>query len=112
MKTMTKKLNWKLKELPTASEVSDLVESGVITATEAKEMLFSEADDKDPTIQELKRQIEFLEGLVKDLSKNRSQAVWTYYNSSPLKLPSVVYTSGTTLTGGAVGTSYISRIVA
>ena len=113
---MTKKLNWKLTELPTASEVSDLVNSGVITAKEAKDILFSEVDDKDPTVRELKRQIEFLEGLVKELSKNRTSTVWSYMNSSPLKLPNIVYTSGTLTGSTSTGTtvrasSYIGKLI-
>lgn len=107
---MTKKLNWKLKQLPTASEVAELVDKKVITATEAKDMLFSEADDKDPTIAELKRQIEFLEGLVKELSKRESTHttyVTRYIQEWTPRLPDVVWCS-TSITGSLTTGSTIS----
>lgn len=113
-KTMTTKLNWKLKQLPTASEVADLVHNKIITASEAKQMLFTVSDDKDPTVTELKRQIEFLEGLVKELSKDRTTGwINTYVTTMATPLPRVVYTSGT-LTGSTAGTinanSYTSSL--
>lgn len=106
MITMTKKLNWKLKQLPTASEVADLVHNKIITAEEAKQMLFTESDDKDPTMSELKRQIEFLEGLVTELSKNRSHVntyVTRYIETKTPSLPNVVWCSGNL--GGTMASS-------
>ena len=42
-----KRLNWKLRELPTGTHVADLVKVGVLTAEEAREMLFTKEDIKD-----------------------------------------------------------------
>lgn len=65
---MKKRLNWKLKQLPTGSEVAELVKQKIITAEEARQILFNDGLSDDDTILELKRQIDFLEGLVKKLS--------------------------------------------
>lgn len=93
---MTKKLSWKLKQLPNATEVADLVKTKVITAEEAKQILFTESDDKEATSDELKRQIEFLEGLVKELSKNLQTKTHVYkYVNDWSTYTWVVYGSGT-----------------
>lgn len=79
------KLNWRLKDLPTADEIASLVEQEVITKEEAREMLFKDKDELkvDEKVKSLKEQIEFLEGVVDRLTKNRSSWTWTYTPSYP-----------------------------
>lgn len=79
------KLNWRLKELPTADEIASLVEQEVITKEEAREMLFKDKKeiDQDEKTKALKEQIEFLEGVIDRLTKTRSAWSWTYTPSYP-----------------------------
>lgn len=112
---MTKKLNWRLKTLPTADEVASLVEQKVITANEAKDLLFTESDDKDPTVSELKRQIEFLEGLVTELSKKPRDSAYIYKwidTRTPL-LPTTVWCSSGTLgkSSTSASASYATNLI-
>lgn len=73
---MTKKneknLSWKLKDLPTASELKDLVDADIISAEEAREMAFGSAESDKEVIKTLQEQIKFLQDMVKELSKNRT----------------------------------------
>lgn len=74
-------LSWKLGEFPTASELADLVEIGVISKEEAREMMFGSAENDKEKIQALEEQVEFLRDLVETLSKNKTQTIirdWTY----------------------------------
>jgi hypothetical protein len=101
---MTKKeLKWRLSELPTGGEVAELVEQEIITKEEARDILFNETEQepKTPTVKKLEKQIEFLEELVKDLSKRPNQVISTTYVDNWVKrytpaLPQVwMSTSGT-----------------
>lgn len=71
MKMTKKDLVWRLKELPDAVDVAELVDKKVITPEEARDLLFNKADSDSEKIKDLKKQIEFLEDLVKELSKNQ-----------------------------------------
>ena len=70
-------LNWRLKELPDAVDVAELVDKKVITPEEARELLFNDSKevDKDEKVKALKEQIEFLEKIVDALSHNRTQTI-------------------------------------
>ena len=79
---MTKKeeneLVWRLKELPSAEGVSRLVEQGIITADQAREILFSKpAQNTNEENRALKEQVQFLQGLVDRLISQRNSG-WTY----------------------------------
>lgn len=64
-------LTWKLKELPTASELADLVDAGILKPEEAREMVVgTKQHDKDKIVA-LEKMVEFLQGVVTELSKNR-----------------------------------------
>lgn len=87
---MTKKtsLNWRLTDLPTVGEVTDLVNSEVITKDEARDILFSEKDKTsvdNEQIKAYKEQIEFLQGLVNKLSQNNVNRFigYTYTFTTP-----------------------------
>ena len=69
--TKDKSLIWRLKELPTGDEVAQLVEQGVVTKQEARELLFKESleQDKDIEVKALTEQVKFLEKIVDQLSK-------------------------------------------
>ena len=79
------KLNWRLKELPTADEIASLVEQEVISKVEAREMLFKDKDEtkSDEKVKALKEQIQFLEGVVDRLTKNNNAWTWTYTPAYP-----------------------------
>lgn len=75
---MTKtKLIWRLSKLPTAEELRELVKDKIITQEEAREILFSEQEEKDRDAESLKSEIKFLRELVAKLSENRSQIITT-----------------------------------
>lgn len=73
MKMTKKDLVWRLKERPSVSEISSLVADKIITQEEARSLLFNENSTLDDSekLKALQKQIEFLEGLVKELSKNQ-----------------------------------------
>ena len=62
-----KKLTWKFKELPTASEVAQLVETGVIKPEEARDILFKEDVKQSDEVEALKEMVNTLQEMVKDL---------------------------------------------
>lgn len=108
---MKKTLKWRLTELPTAGEVAELVDSEVITKEEARDILFNEKDNETAQVDELKRQLEFLQSIIENLSKgNRTTITYTpqlpqynYWKSSP-----VVWcnTGGTSLGSGTIIPTY------
>lgn len=61
-------LQWKLKKLPTGDEVAKLVEQGIISKEEARTILFQQVNQNEK-VKALEEQVEFLRGVVKDLSK-------------------------------------------
>jgi hypothetical protein len=74
-KNMKKNLTWKLNELPNAGELADLVDSGVISKEEARDIMFGNAESDKDKIEALEKLVEFLQGLVKDLTKNKQTFV-------------------------------------
>lgn len=67
--------------MPTGGELADLVETGVISKEEAREIMFGSAENDKEKIEALEEQIEFLRDLVKELSKRQTQTVihdWNY----------------------------------
>lgn len=108
---MTKKeLKWRLRELPSGGEVAQLVEQEVITKEEAKDLLFNESKSNDD-VEQLKKQIDFLEGLVKELSKNRTQTVYVdrYIDRWVQRLPIVWCNAVNTATGStATGSTTVA----
>lgn len=104
---MTKKdLVWRLKERPTVHEITELVRDEVISKEEARDILFNENTTKSDSdkIKALEKQIEFLEDLVKDLSRSHHQVISTTYVDNWVKryrptLPYIVYASHNVPTG-------------
>jgi hypothetical protein len=86
---MTKDLRWRLSQLPTGGEIADLVEQGVITKDEAREILFSTPDKQDEDkVSDLKAEIKFLKEVIGQLTKTSTTFVTvpgTYYryNTQP-----------------------------
>lgn len=115
---MTKNLKWRLKELPDGEEVALLVEQKVITKEEARELLFSDTKQADESvvIKALKKQIEFLEGLVKELAKDNSRTVYVdrYIDHWKPRWPEVTWMSTTTdgsgiSTAGSIGETTVTN---
>lgn len=75
-KTTKRNLTWKLENLPTASEVKELVETGILSKDEAREIILGNAESDKDKIEALETHVKFLEELVKDLAKNRSTTVY------------------------------------
>lgn len=104
---MTKKLKWRLGKLPSPDEVTTLLNREIITKEEAREILFSEEDEKIVDIKALQTEIEFLRKLVEKLS-NRSTIIEhittiqkPYYQYDWYR-PYMAY-CGSTIAGGAGG---------
>ena len=72
---MTKKLIWRLADRPTPSEVQELVKSEIISKEEAREILFSQEDEKERDKKSLESEIKFLRELVERLSKNNQTTI-------------------------------------
>lgn len=102
---MTKKMVWRLKDLPTGDEVAALVEQGVLSKDEAREILLrdEEEENKDEKVKALKEQIEFLQKVVDALTRRQYTTI-TYTPTYP-----VTYWSGWSGTlGSGVVTCYAS----
>lgn len=109
---MTKKLNWRLSELPNASEVADLVEQEVITKEEARDILFKtdEQHNKDEEVKSLKEQVKFMEKVVDALTRNKHTTI-TYTPSYPKYWSwtggtSTLFSNSATIGSNGIATSY------
>lgn len=74
---MTKKIKWRLGDLPTPDELRGLVGDGLLTKEEAREILFVEQDEKARDTKDLEAEIKFLRELVERLSKNSQTVITT-----------------------------------
>lgn len=107
---MTKKekddLVWRLKELPTAEGVSRLVEQGIITADQARDILFSKPVEKntDEENKALKEQVKFLQELVDRLVSQRHSIAVPY--TYTVKTPLVYWNNLTTYSSGTSNSKY------
>jgi len=70
MSTKTK-TKWRLSDLPTPSELTDLVRADILTKEEAREILISLETDEERDKKSLQGEIKFLRELVEKLSNNR-----------------------------------------
>jgi hypothetical protein len=84
---MTKNLKWRLKTPPTAEAVRDLVDAGVLSKDEAREILFTTEDETVEDTTALKSEINFLRELVEKLSSktNYYPQVWTTIDTRPFR---------------------------
>jgi hypothetical protein len=72
--TKNTKLVWRLRESPTADKISLLVNTGILTKEEAREILLNQETKESRDMESLKFEIKFLRELVEKLS-DRSQIV-------------------------------------
>lgn len=70
-------LKWRLKGAPTLEDVTTMLDKGIISKDEARQILFSELD-KDGVNKAKDEQIEFLKDIIDRLSKQPPQVVWNY----------------------------------
>ena len=96
---MTKKdLIWRLKELPDAVDVAELVDKKVITPEEARDLLFNN-DKKNPSVenQALKEQIKFLQDTVEKLidKLNSTNSHWYFTNTYTPSYPTTYWLAST-----------------
>lgn len=75
MTKTTKKLVWKLKDLPTGDELASLVEQKVITPEEAREIILSEEKVDSNALKAKEEEIKFLRDLVDTLARRHNG--WT-----------------------------------
>jgi len=109
---MTKKLVWRLANLPNPSDVAKLVTDGIISQEEARDILFSSETKEDRDKKSLESEIQFLRDLVEKLSSDRSKVVevirtiekpyYDYHWYRPYAVwcsntPQLTYGTGTTL---------------
>jgi len=85
---MTKKkiiLRWKFKDLPNAGEIASLVERKVVTAEEARKILFSEVemDESDRDSKSYRSEIVFLREIISQLAKT-SKEITTIIKEVPV----------------------------
>lgn len=64
-----KKLVWKMKELPSADSIGNLVDTKVITPEEARAILFKEETKQSDEVEALKEMVKTLQEVVKDLQE-------------------------------------------
>lgn len=122
--TKTTKLNWRLKELPDAVDVAELVDKKVITPEEARELLFNDSKDDSTKIKELEEEIKFLRELCDKLaakSNGWTTIVKEYHDYRP-HYPQWYATYASTVntmkpmmlnqrfTGAAVGTATVGTV--
>lgn len=67
MKTI-KKIVWRLRELPDAQEIAELVKDGILSKDEAREILFSHETEETREKKDLEDEIKFLRSLIEKLS--------------------------------------------
>lgn len=72
---MTTNIKWRLSKLPDTEEVSLLVEKGILTKDEAREILFSLETEDTRSEKSLQEEIKFLRELVQKLTTSRSVIV-------------------------------------
>ena len=72
---MTKKLIWRLNERPTPTALIELMNNGLLTKDEAKEILFSSENKDERDAKSLKSEIKFLRELVESLSKGSNTRI-------------------------------------
>ena len=83
---MTKKtLKWRLSDLPTGDEVASLVEQKVITAEEARDILFNEEKEDTNQVAALKEEVKFLRELVDTLATKHNGWMTIYHEYRELK---------------------------
>lgn len=97
-------LKWRLKGAPTLDDVTTMLDKGIISKEEARQILFSELE-KDGQVKALEEQVEFLKDLIDRLSKQPPQVVWKYVETYTPRNPWPTYTSYASpiKLGGAVG---------
>jgi hypothetical protein len=107
-----KKLVWKFKDLPSAGAIASLVEQKVITAEEARGILFKEEVKQSDEVEALKEMVNALKDMVKDLLSRQNNVTLVPY-TKVIEVPTRIRpyfdrywmnSSGTTL-GGYVDTT-------
>ena len=101
--TKTNFMRWKLPQLPTAEGISHLVEQKVITAEEAREILFNLEKKSDSDEENLKGEIKFLRELIQRLSTNNTiietiRCIEKPYKEYPWYDPYITWCSAGTVT--------------
>lgn len=81
-----KKLIWKFKDLPTADEVSKLVDTKVITPEEARAILFREEVKQSDELDALREMVNVLQEMVKDLLSRPNNVQFVPY-TKVIKVP-------------------------
>lgn len=67
---MKKKIIWRLANRPTSSEIIDLLNAGLLTKDESREILLTEETEEKVSEDSLKSEIKFLRELVEKLARS------------------------------------------
>ena len=110
---MKKNLKWRLTKLPTSEEVNSLVLSKIISQEEARDILFTEENEEEKSVSDLKAEVKFLKELIEKLG-NRTEIIEKIryiekpYYPQPWYKPYEVWCTSSSLTGNG-GTMYLSN---
>lgn len=120
MTKTTKKLVWKLKDLPTGDELASLVEQKVITPEEAREIILSEEKVDSNALKAKDEEIKFLRDLVDTLARRHNgwttiyheyerltpkYPIWYGHYQPLMQTYSKTFGPTVTLTAGSLGTT-------
>lgn len=86
-----KNITWKLKDLPTAGELADLVNNNILTKEEAREIVLGSVDNDKERIKALESLVDFLQGLVTNLSNKNTTTYIPYHRSVYIDSPTRPY---------------------
>lgn len=103
-KAIIKNLTWKLKELPTASELANMVDSKIISPEEARDMAFGSPESDKDRIKALEEQITLLQELIENLSRRQDVRYVPYERviTVPRRNWEYYWSNGTFVNGGKV----------
>jgi len=119
--TKKKELKWRLKDLPDACDIADLVKEKVITTDEAREILFK--NEESTKLEELQEEVKFLRQMVDKLTDSNNWKIvkevykeyhpvypYWYRKYEPVIYPTYTFTCGAsdvTTTGSVTTAGYV-----
>lgn len=110
-------LKWKLSEKPTADNILQLVNGGIITKEEAKKIILDEGQVSQSDIEELKGEVTLLRKMVLGLSEKvgkekeiiriieREIPVYKYYYQNPFWRDNIIWANNYLTTSGSFTTT-------
>lgn len=100
---LTKILKWRLSKAPTLEDVQSMLKDDIIDKEEARQMLFSTAEQTSEREEALKEQIKFLEKVIEKLTEPKLSVTTTWppsYTVTPNYPVKYWVTSGNSIGNG------------